>query len=168
MPGLLVAEQVAGAADLQVAHRDLEARAELGVVRQRRQPLRRLGRERCRGVVEQVGVGALAAAAHASAYLVELRQPEGVGVLDDQRVGLRDVDARLDDRRAHEHVGAAAQVVHHHRLQLPLAHLPVGHREAHPRAQRAQALGRLLDRLHAVVQEERLPAALVLAHRSRA
>ena len=32
----------------------------------------------------------------------------------------------------------------------------------------AQPLGRLLDRLDAVVQEERLPAALVLAHRSPA
>ena len=35
MAGLLVAEQVAGAAQLEVAHRDLEARAELGVVAQR-------------------------------------------------------------------------------------------------------------------------------------
>ncbi len=163
MPGLLVAEQVAGAADLQVAHRDLEARAELGVVRQRRQPLGRLGRERRRRVIQQVGVGALAAAPHAPADLVELGQAERVGVLDDQRVRLRDVDARLDDRRAHQHVGAAAQVVHHHRLELPLAHLPVGDREAHARAQRAQPLGRLLDRLDAVVQEERLPIALVLA-----
>ncbi len=163
MPGLLVAEQVAGAADLEVAHRDLEARAELGVVRQRRQPLRGLDRQRRRRVIQQVGVGALAAASHASADLVELGEPERVGVLDDQRVGLRDVDARLDDRGAHEHLGAAAQVVHHHRLELALAHLAVRDREAHARAQRAQPLGGLLDRLDAVVQEERLPAALVLA-----
>ena len=38
VPGLLGAEQVAGAADLQVAHRDLEPRAELGVVGERREP----------------------------------------------------------------------------------------------------------------------------------
>jgi hypothetical protein len=85
-------------------------------------------------------------------------------VLDDQRVRLRDVDPRLDDRRAHQHVRAAAQVVHHHLLELALAHLPVRDREAHARAQRAQPLGGLVDRLDAVVQEERLPAALVLAH----
>ena len=36
----------------------------------------------------------------------------------------------------------------------------MGHLEAHPRAQRAQPLGRLVDRLDAVVQEERLAAAL--------
>ena len=42
---LLVAQQVAGAADLQVAHGDLEAGAQLGVVGQRLQARRRLGRE---------------------------------------------------------------------------------------------------------------------------
>src|SRR5205085_6950703 len=36
--GLLVAEQVPGAADLEVAHRDREPRAELGVVGERRKP----------------------------------------------------------------------------------------------------------------------------------
>ena len=163
MPGLLVAEQVARAADLQVAHRDLEARAELGVVRQRRQPLRRLRRERRRRVVQQIRIRTLATAPHAPADLVELRQAERVRVLDDQRVRLRDVDPRLDDRCAHEHVRAAAQVVHHHLLELALAHLPVGDRETHARAHRPQPLGRLLDRLDAVVQEERLPVALVLA-----
>ena len=137
--------------------------AELGVVRQRRQPLRGLGRERRRRVVQQVRVGALAAAPDAPADLVELGQAERVGVLDDQRVRLRDVDPRLDDRRAHEHVRAAAQVVHHHLLELALGHLAVGDREAHARAQRPQPLGRLVDRLDAVVQEERLPVALVLA-----
>ena len=78
MPGLLVAEQVAGAAQLQVAHRDLESGAELGVVRQRRQPLRGLRRERGRRVIHQIGVRPLAAAPHAPADLVQLGQAERV------------------------------------------------------------------------------------------
>ncbi len=143
VPGLLVPEQVAGAAQLQVAHRHAESGAELGVVRQRRQPLRGVRRERGGGVVHQIRVGALAAASDAPADLVELGQAEGVGVLDDQRVRLRDVDAGLDDRRAHEHVVIAAQIVHHDRLQLALGHLPVGDREAHAGAQRAQPFGGL-------------------------
>ena len=43
MAGLLGAEQVAGAADLEVAHRDREAGAELGVVGEGREPRARLG-----------------------------------------------------------------------------------------------------------------------------
>ena len=168
MPGLLVAEQVAGAADLEVAHRDLEAGAELGVVRQRRQPLRRIGRQRRRARVQQVRVRALAAASDPSADLVELGQPERVGALDDQRVRLRDVDPRLDDARADEHVGVAAQEREHPLLELALVHLAVGDLEAHRRAQPPQPLGRLVDRLDPVVQEERLAAAGVLAHRAPA
>ena len=60
MPRLLVAEQVARAADLQVAHRDLEAGAELGVVGERGQALAGLLRERRRRGIEEVCVGALA------------------------------------------------------------------------------------------------------------
>src|SRR3954471_7346932 len=161
--GLLVAEQVAGAADLEVAHGDLEAGAELGVVAQRAQALRRLLGERRRARVQEVRVRALARAAHAPADLVELGEAEVVGTLDDQRVGLRDVDARLDDAGRDEHVGLAAQEAHHPRLELLLVELAVGHLEAHPGAQAAQALGRLVDRLDAVVDEERLAPARLLA-----
>ena len=65
---------------------------------------------------------------------------------------------------ADEHVGLAAQEAQHPLLEQLVLHLAVGDDEAHPRAQAAQALGRLVDRLDAVVQEERLPAARVLAH----
>ena len=69
----------------------------------------------------------------------------------------------LDDRRGDEHVGVAAQEAEHPLLELLLVELAVGDLEAHLRAQRAQALGGLVDRLDAVVQEEGLAAALVLA-----
>ena len=59
--------------------------------------------------VEQVGEGALARAADPAADLVGLREAELVGALDDQRVGGRDVEAGLDDRRRHQAVGVAAQ-----------------------------------------------------------
>ena len=163
MAGLLVAQQRAGAAQLEVAHRDLEAGAQLRVVRQRGEPVGRLLRQRPGAGIEQVGVGALARAPDAPADLVELAEAEPVGAVDDQRVGLRDVDARLDDRGRDEHVGVAAQEADHALLELLLVHLPVRDGEAQLRAQRAQPLRGLVDVLDAVVQEERLPAARVLA-----
>ena len=66
--------------------------------------------------------------------------------------------------RRHEHVGVAAQEAEHPLLELLLVELAVGDLEAHARAQAAQALGGLVDRLDAVVDEERLAAALLLAH----
>ena len=83
----------------------LNPEPELRVVRERREPRRRLGAERRRGGIEQIGVGTLAGATDAAADLVELGQPEPVRPLDDQRVRLRDVEPRLDDRRRDEHVG---------------------------------------------------------------
>jgi hypothetical protein len=49
-------------------------------------------------------------------------------------------------------------------LELPLRHLAVRDEEAQVGTELAQMLGRVLDRLDAVVQVEGLAAALVLAH----
>ena len=156
MAGLLRAEQLAGAADLEVAHRDREAGAELGVVGERREPRPRLVGQLARVGIEEVRVRRRVGAADAAADLVELREAEHVGALDDERVRLRDVDARLDDRRRDEHVGVAAEERVHLLLELLLLHLPVRDEEAELRAELLQLRGALLDRLDAVVEEERL------------
>ena len=102
-------------------------------------------------------------AADPPADLVELGEPERVGALDDQRVRLRDVDPRLDDRGRDEYVGVAPQERVHLLLELALPHLPVGDDEAELRAELLQLLGRLLDRLDPVVEVERLAAAVDLS-----
>ena len=61
MPRLRRAEQVARAADLQVAHGDLEAGAEVGELPDRLQALVRLLGEHAVPRVEQVCIGALVA-----------------------------------------------------------------------------------------------------------
>ncbi len=164
MPGLLVAQQVAGAADLEVAHRDAEARAELRVVGERREAGRRLGGERLRRGIEQVGEGALAAPADPAADLVRLREPELIGPLDQQGVRGRDVEAGLDDRRRDQDVVLAPDEGEHRRLELELVHLPVRLGEADAGAEGAEPLGRLVQRVDPVVEEEDLAAALLLAH----
>ncbi|CAB4882033.1 unannotated protein [freshwater metagenome] len=162
VPGLLIAEQVSGTADLQVAHRDLEAGAQLRVVGERAQAPHRLVAQRRSTRVEEIGVGTLAAATDAAADLVKLRESEEVGALDDQRVGLRDVEPRFDDARRYQDVGIAAQEAHHAVLEILLGELPMSDLETQLRAQGAQALGGLIDRFDPVVQEEGLPATRVL------
>ena len=84
-------------------------------------------------------MGGDVAPAHPAADLVELGEPERVGALDDQRVRLRDVEARLDDRRRDEHVGVAGEEREHPLLELALRHLAVGDEEAQLRAELPRA-----------------------------
>jgi hypothetical protein len=74
MAALLGPQQISSAANLQIAHGDSEASAKLGGLLNRLQALLGLGRHAVIAFVEQVGVGALRAAADSPTQLVELRQ----------------------------------------------------------------------------------------------
>ena len=161
---LLGAEEVAGAADLEVAQGDLEAGAQLRRLEDGLQALLRDLAQRAVLVVEQVGVGAGGAAADAAAELVELRQAELVGVVDDDRVRVGDVEAGLDDRRADEDVGLAVGELEHHALELVLVHLAVADADLGLGHELAELARDQLDVVDAVVDEVDLAAALHLAH----
>ena len=74
---------------------------------------------------QQDAVALLGAAPDAPAQLVELREAEALGVLDDHHRGVRHVDADLDDRRRDEHLYLAGDEAAHHLLLLRRLHLPV-------------------------------------------
>ncbi len=73
MSALLVAEEVAGPAQLEIAHGDAEARPELVVLAHGGQALAGEVQHAGVAVQEQVGVGLALEAPHAPAQLVELR-----------------------------------------------------------------------------------------------
>src|SRR5439155_5191050 len=93
----------------------------------------------------------------------ELGEAEPFRALDDQRVGARDVEPRLDDRGRHQYLIASAQEPEHRPLEGRRLHLTVYDGDARGRDERPNLLGRLVDRLDAVVQVEDLAAALELA-----
>ena len=124
---LLRAQQVAGAADLEVAQRHLEAGAQLARLEDRRESLLRYLVEHAVLRVRQVGVGLVGGAADAASELVHLREAEAVGAVDDHRVDVRDVDAGLDDRRTDQHVEFAVAELRHHLFEQRFRHLAVAH-----------------------------------------
>ena len=129
------------------------------MVGQSRQSGASFGRQ-LRGVrVEEVRVGEEVGAADPSTDLVQLRKAQRVGALDDQRVRLWDVEPGLDDRRRDENVCISSQERQHPLLELALAHLPVPDGDANGRDELADPVGGHVDRLHSVVQVERLAAA---------
>jgi len=92
-----------------------------------------------------------------------LGQPQVRRPVDDDGVGVRDVQSALDDRGAEQQVGLAVGEFEHHPLQLLRWHLAVADGDARLRDQPAQPLRHCADRLHAVVDEVHLTVALELA-----
>jgi hypothetical protein len=166
-PALLGAEDVAGPAQLQVAHGDLEPGPEVAVLLDRLEPLGRDRRHRAVGRQQQVAVRPVLPPADPAAELVQLAQPEPVGVVDDDRVRVRDVQARLDDGGRDEDVRLVADELHHRLLHLPLAHLPVADHDPGVGDHLLHVVGELQNVAHPVVDEVDLPLPLQLAEQGQ-
>ncbi len=112
---------------------------------------------------EKVGVGFVLGAPDPAAELVEIGQPETVGAIDDDGVGVWNIEPALDDRGADQNVDFSRNEALHDRLQFVRAHLPVA--KLHPRARTklGDPVARFLDRHDAIVQEIDLPLAFELA-----
>ena len=83
--------------------------------------------------------------------------------MDDQRIGARDVEARLDDRRRKQNVVLAVVEGADLVLELGRRHLPVRDDELRLRHVLAQERRRLVEILDARAHVERLAAAIALA-----
>ena len=95
---------------------------------------------------------------------MQLRKPHAVGVLNDERVDVRNVNPGFDNRRAHQNVRLAVHHAPHDFRQLLFAHAPVSHDD--PRLFSKQFLNvrrRAVNALNAVVDIVDLSAALQLA-----
>ena len=159
LAGLALAEEFAGAADFQVVRGQQEAGAQFFHRFDRLEALGGIARERPARGHDQVGVGAMVRAADAAAQLVQLREAQAVGAVDQDGVGGRHVDAALDDGGAHQHVEAPVIEIDHELLEVALAHLPVAEAHLRLRHQRGELRGHLLDALHLVVHQVDLAAA---------
>src|SRR5262245_15185860 len=97
--GLLLAEEVAGAADVEIVRCELEARTQ-GVKRlQHLEPSLGLGRDRFFCREGQQCIGAQLSAPYPAAKLIELCEAEPVGAMNDQRIRGRYVEAGFDNCR---------------------------------------------------------------------
>src|SRR6185437_1330790 len=95
----------------------------------------------------------------ASAQLMQLREPEAIGPVDEDGVGAGHIDAALDDGGAQQEIEAAVIEIHHQPLELALAHLTVAETQTRLRYQGADLGGELLDPLDLIVHEIHLAAA---------
>ena len=129
MSGLVVSQEVAGTANFEIAHRDLESGAEFVVLTDRSQALVGLLGQHSVPRMEQVGVRALTCSTDAPPQLVELAEAEHVRPVDDEGVDRRHVDTGFDDGGADQHVVVALGEVDHDLFKTCLVHLAVRDRD---------------------------------------
>ena len=96
---LLRPQHVTGPSNLQVAHRDLKSAAQRRVLFYGADALARLGQHSGMARNQKIGIRLMFVAPDPSAKLIEIAQPEPIRPIDDDRVGVRNVDAAFDDRR---------------------------------------------------------------------
>ena len=161
--GLLGTEEVACAADFEVAHGDLEAGSERGVLLDGRHALAGLREELCVAWEQEVGVGLVLVASDATAELVEFGEAEAVGAIDDDGVGVGDIEAALDDGGGDQDVGLAIDEARHDAFEVVGIHLAVADEDAGLGQEGADAEGEGFDGRDAVVEEVDLAAAVDLA-----
>ena len=157
------AEDAAGAANFEIAHGDAKARAERAVLLDRVDPLARCAHGHHLAREQQIGVGLVLGAADAAAELIEIGQAEAIGAIDDDGVGVRNIEAALDDRGADEHVDFSGDETLHDVFEFVRVHLAVAEVDPRLRTKLGDAIAHFLDRLHAVVQKIDLALALELA-----
>ena len=118
MAALFRAEQVARAANFQVAHGDFEAAAERGVLLHGADAFAHVGQQPRVARQQQIRVGLVLVAAHAPAQLIKIAQAEPVRAIDDDGVRVRNIEAALDDRGGKQHVRLAVHELRHHFFQF--------------------------------------------------
>src|ERR1017187_7426545 len=158
-------EDVARAANLQVAHRDFEPAAEGRVLLDRADPFARALDEVYMARQKNVSVRLVFVAADAAAKLIQVAQPKTVGAVNNDGIGVRDIEAALNDGRTNQHVNLPFNKAMHDFLEFMLVHLAMADIDADFRFQQQvrQAFGDHIDALDAIVEEVNLAAAIEFA-----
>ena len=156
---LLSAEQVACPADVKVAHGDVHAAAELAELLHGLKAFARLGGQGVERRCQQVAERPLVGPAHPAAELVQVAQSKSVGLVDEDGIGVGDVNAALDDGGRHEHVVGPFDEVGHHPLELLSVHLAMPDADARIRNQPVDHARHVANVGDAVVHEIRLSSA---------
>src|SRR5437867_9911147 len=100
--------------------------------------------------------------ANASAQLIKVAQPETIGAVDDDGVGVWDIKAALDNRSREQHICFAVDESGHHFLKLIAVHLAVTHHDAGVRQQGSELLRHRIYSHDPIVQKKDLAAAVEL------
>ena len=167
MPALRRTQQIASAANLQIAQRQPKPRTQRAVLLHGGQPLPPLFVHMSLIRQQQVGIGLMRGTSHTPAQLVQIRQTKPVGAMNENGIGARNVEAALHNRGAEQHIAGTALKIAHNARKLPCRHLSVRHSNPCLRHQSLQSPAHQLNGKHAVIEKKDLTFTIELLHDSR-
>src|SRR5687768_13163859 len=113
MAALLCTEKITGAANLEVAHCDFETASEAGVLFNGTDAFADVAEQRGMSRQKKIRVGLVLVAANAAAELVKVAQSETIRAINDDGVGVRNIDAAFNDGGRDENVRLAVDELGH-------------------------------------------------------
>ena len=156
---LFRSEDISRAADLKVTHRDLDARAQLRELADRLETFFCVLLQHLVALVHEERIGCPVRTSDPPADLVKLGKSQTIRILNDHRVGIRNIQSCLDDRCRHENINIAVDEIQHDPLKLVLIHLTMCECHICLRNKRRHMVFHLIDVVDTVVYIVHLPAA---------
>src|SRR5690242_1226654 len=95
----------------------------------------------------------------AAAKLMQVGQTIPIGLMDENRVGVGDIQTALDNRRGQQQIELMVHKPEHDFLELPLRHLSMCDLQSRLGHDLAQPASNDLNVLHAIMHKENLPVA---------
>ena len=127
---MFVPEHFTRTADFKVVHGKVKAASQIFEVLNGVQALLGIFGNRFFARSHQIRIGLMVAAAHASAQLVQLREAKHIRPVNEDGVGVSNINPRFNDRGTQKHVVALLIKVAHDVLEFSFAHLAVRDRNA--------------------------------------
>ena len=167
MSRLLRPKNISRPSNFQITQRNFKSSPKLRIFLDRLQPL---DSHRCyRPVLRQqhICVSSVFKSPHSSAKLMKLRQPKPVCVIYNDRIGIRNINSRFDNRRANQNIDLPKHKFYHRFFKFVFMHLPVRNTNPKFRYQLLNIISEFLDRLHPVMYKKNLSLPVQLKkHRS--
>src|SRR5438067_5734942 len=163
VPTLGGAENTAGAADLQIAHGHAKTGAERAVLFDGVDSFACGAHHHELARQQKISVGFVLGTSNPPTQLIQIGQAETIRPINDNGVGIWNVQAAFDDGGADQHIDVSHDKAMHHRFQFIGIHLAVAKLNARIQTEFSDAIAHFLDRLHAIMQKKNLALPFQLA-----
>src|SRR5439155_22628953 len=157
------AENTAGAANLQIAHGNSKPGAERAVLFDGVDSFARGADHHELARQQKVSVRFVLGTPDPPAQLIQIGQAETIRAINDNGVGIWNVQAAFDDGGADQHIDVSHDKAMHHRFQFIGIHLAVAKLNARIQTEFSDAIAHFRDRLHAMMQKKNLAQQFQLA-----